>query len=66
MLERVGDQREAGQRFVGADERRVDDRGHRDHHQRAQVRGPPPRTDAARRARRVEMIATIMLDSSVK
>ena len=47
VLERVGDEREAGQRFVGADERRVDDRGHRDHHQRAQVRRPPPRTHAA-------------------
>ena len=47
VLERVGDQREAGQRFVGADERRVDDRGHRDHHQCTQVRRPPPRTHAA-------------------
>ena len=47
VLERVGDQREAGQRFVGADERRVDDRGHRDHHQCTQVRRPPPRTHTA-------------------
>ena len=47
VLERVGDERVAGEDLVGADERRVDDRGHRDHHERAQVRGPPPRPDAA-------------------
>ena len=47
MLERVGDERVAGEDLVGADERRVDDRGHRDHHERAQVRSPPPRTHTA-------------------
>ena len=47
VLQRVGDEREAGEDLVGADQRRVDDRGHRDHHERAQVRGPPPRPDAA-------------------
>ena len=47
VLERVGDERVAGEDLVGADERRVDDRGHRDHHERAQVRSPPPRTHTA-------------------
>ena len=47
VLQRVGDEREAGEDLVGANQRRVDDRGHRDHHERAQVRGPPPRPDVA-------------------
>ena len=47
VLERVGDEGVAREDLVGADERRVDDRGHGDHHERAQVRGPPPRPDAA-------------------
>ena len=47
VLERVGDERVAGEDLVGADEGRVDDRGYRDHHQRAQVSGPPPRTHTA-------------------
>ena len=38
-LQRVSDERKAREDLVGADERRVDDRGHRDHHERAQVRG---------------------------
>ena len=47
VLQRVGDERKAGEDLVGANQRRVDDRGHGDHHERAQVRGPPPRPDAA-------------------
>lgn len=47
VLQRVGDEREAGEDLVGADEGRINDGGHRDHHERAQVRGPPPRPDAA-------------------
>ena len=47
VLQRVSDEREAGEDLVGANQRRIDDRGHRDHHERAQVRGPPPRTHTA-------------------
>lgn len=47
VLERVGDEGVAGEDLVGADEGRVDDRGHGDHHERAQVRGPAPRSYAA-------------------
>ena len=47
VLQRVRDEREAGEDLVGADQGRVNNRGHRDHHERAQVRGPPPRPDAA-------------------
>ena len=47
VLQRVGDEREAGEDLVRADERRVDNRGHGDHHERAQMRGSPSRPDAA-------------------
>ena len=46
VLEGVSDQREARQGLRGGDKNRVDDRGHGDHHERAQVGGPPPASDA--------------------
>ena len=66
VLQRVRDEREAGEDLVGADERRVDDRGHRDHHERAQVSGPPPRTHTAPAREDVPELAPATVSSDVE
>ena len=66
VLQRVRDEREAGEHLVGADERRVDDRGHRDHHERAQVSGPPPRTHTAPAREDVPELAPATVSSDVE
>ena len=66
VLQRVGDEREAGEDLVGANQRRVDDRGHGDHHERTQVRGPPPRPDAASAREDVLELATAAVSSDVE
>ena len=66
VLERVGDEGVAGEDLVGANQRRIDERGHRDHHERAQVRRPPPRPDAASAREDVPELAPATVSSDVE
>ena len=66
VLQRVRDEREAGEDLVGTNQGRVDNRGHRDHHESAQVRGPPPRPDAASTREDVLELAPATVSSDVE
>ena len=66
VLERVGDEGVAGEDLAGANQRRIDDRGHRDHHERAQVRRPPPGSDAASAREDVPELAPATVSSDVE
>ena len=66
VLQRVRDEREAGEHLVGTNQGRINDGGHRDHHEGAQVRGPPPRPDAASTREDVLELAPATVSSDVE